>query len=289
MEKLLADVLFQQLDKSIADWLKEKAEAVKVESAATHLNMAFTIMPRKTGKQIIAIASNQQRSIQASMAGFSIKEWSIDRLSRVWLLLQVNDSDKAIYIQKIEQLFLTAEMNELVALYSALPLLSYPDAWKHRCTEGIRSNIALVLEAIMYENPYPAEWLDENEWNQMVLKAFFTDKNIDRITGIDKRANRRLAATLLDYAHERWQAGRKVNPQLWRLVGKFINQESFGDLQKVYHEGNITEKKAAVLACFQSEYAPAREFANEVSESVSITEDTSWNSLINEPLEHSNN
>ena len=63
-------------------------------------------------------------------------------------------------------------MNELVALYSALPLLAYPEAWVHRCTEGIRSNIGPVLEAIMIANPYPSENLSEAAWNQVVLKAF---------------------------------------------------------------------------------------------------------------------
>ncbi len=289
MEKLLAEIIFQQLDEQTGTWLKEKGIAVKTESTANQLYLSFAVLPRKTGKHIVALSPEQGKSIETDASGFAIKEWSIDRLSRVWLLLQINSSDKEVYFRKIEQLFLTAEMNELVALYSALPLLAYPESWKHRCTEGIRSNIAIVLEAIMYENPYPEKWLDENEWNQMVLKAFFTDKNIDRITGIDRRANASLANTLFDYAHERWQAGRKVNPQLWRLVRKFINQETFADLQKLYNEGNGVEKKAAVLACSQSEFEPAKQFANQAPEIIIVKTQTTWSSLITEALQHSNN
>ena len=89
-------------------------------------------------------------------------------------------------------------MNELVALYSALPVLAYPEIWKMRCAEGIRSNIGHVLESIMYNNPYPMQYLDEKAWNQLILKAFFTDKDINLIPGIDKRANAELARTRSD-------------------------------------------------------------------------------------------
>jgi hypothetical protein len=75
----------------------------------------------------------------------------------------------------------------------------------------------------MYENPYPSKHLDEPAWNQMVLKAFFTEKNVERITGLDERANERLASILVDYAQERQSAHRTVNPQLWRLVEKFVD------------------------------------------------------------------
>src|SRR5690606_25892594 len=103
------------------------------------------------------------------------------------------------------------------------PLFAWPAQWISRCAEGIRSNMAPVLESIMYDNPFPAEQLDENSWNQMVLKAFFTDKNVNRIYGLDARANRSLALTLSDYAHERWAAGRSVNPLLWRLMSGYID------------------------------------------------------------------
>jgi hypothetical protein len=289
MEKLLAEIIFQQLDEPTGSWLKEKAIAIHSETAANQLYQSFAMLPRKTGKHPITISTAQEKELSASLPGFSVSGWSIDRLSRVWLLQQINSTDQATFTRKIEQLFLTAEMNELVALYSSLPLLAYPESWKHRCTEGIRSNIALVLEAIMYENPYPEKWLDEGEWNQMVLKAFFTDKNIDRITGIDRRANLALANTLFDYAHERWQAGRNVNPQLWRLVQKFISQDSFADLQKLYKEGNAVEKKAAILACSQSEFEPAKQFAEQAPEISIVKTQTTWSSLITEALQHSNN
>ena len=104
--------------------------------------------------------------------------------------------------------------------------------------------------------------MDEAAWNQLVLKAFFTEKNINLIIGLDKRANLELALTLIDYAKERWAAKRKVNPQLWRLVGKFINAEIFETLKVGLQHYDQIEQRAIALAVSQSDYQPAKDYIN---------------------------
>jgi hypothetical protein len=147
------------------------------------------------------------------------------------LLIEYKEADKDKYFKILETLFSVAEMNEQVALYSALPLLPYPELWVKRCAEGIRSNIGTVLEAIMYNNPYPAENLNEAAWNQMILKAFFTEKQIEKIYGLDDRTNEELARILIDYAKERYAAGREVNAMLWYLVKKFVSEEQLNNMK----------------------------------------------------------
>jgi hypothetical protein len=280
IEHLLAEIIKQNSSGDQWNWLQEKSSPPK-NATATQLNIAFTAVPRKTGKKIIEVTLDQERHIKTLLPGFSIHEWTIDRLCRVWLLAQLNADQKDSYIRIIEGLFLAAEMNELVALYSSLPLLSYPETWKLRCTEGIRSNIGSVLEAIMYENPYPAQFLDEPAWNQMILKAFFTDKNVVRITGLDERANERLASILVDYAHERWSAHRLVNPQLWRLVGKFIDEKYIADFEKLLQEGSDREKQAAALALSESNFIPAMKLLEKAGNPYRAIRDKTltWDSL----------
>jgi hypothetical protein len=166
--------------------------------------------------------------------------------------MHLDPSDQDKYFKTIENLFLAAEVSELVALYSSLPVLAWPELWKMRCAEGVRSNIGLVLEAIMYHNPYPEKYLDEKAWNQLILKAFFTSKDMIQIPGIDHRANAELALTLTDYAHERWAAKRKINPFLWRFTSKFLDADLLDDLKKVLFEGSLREKQAAALTLVQS-------------------------------------
>lgn len=251
----IESVIRQHLDEAGWQWLEEKGPVVHTEKNAATLNSVFSFISRKTANEKLKISSEIR---EINNAALDIRSWTIDRLCRVWLIMQVDSSDKPVYLSKIENLFSGASMNELVALYSALPVLAYPESWKARCAEGIRSNIGTVLEAIMYENAYPFHWLDDAAFNQMVLKAFFADKNVDRIIGMDQRSNQELADILIDYAHERWAAGRTVNPQLWRLTGKYINAFNFPDIQRLWNNGNGIEKKAALLACSQSDFPPAR-------------------------------
>lgn len=280
LKQLLGTIIQENLAAESWSWLQEKAAAVQ-SGDISQLNLAFAAMPRKTGKKSISLSALQQQRVNELRTGLTINNWTVDRLCRVWLLLHVNHQDEKAYQTHIENLFSGAEMNELVALYSALPVLAFPGNWKMRCAEGIRSNIAFVLESIMCDNPYPAENLDEAAWNQLVLKAFFTEKPVHRITGLDERANPNLARILSDYAHERWAAGRPVHPQLWRCVGAYLNEHIFPDIQRLAKSGNSIDREAAALACAGSNYLPAKELlaADPYLRSVLDDKSISWEIL----------
>ncbi|HEX5025509.1 MAG TPA: EboA domain-containing protein [Agriterribacter sp.] len=252
-------VVKQNVNPEILNWLNDKLAA---GIGTSQFNTAFVSIPRKTGKSTIQLTGEQDKAIQVAGAGLKIQQWSVDRLCRVWLLMNADSSDKARYTRSIENLFLAAEMNELVALYSALPVLAYPEHWIKQCAEGIRSNIGDVLEAIMCNNPYPAAYLKEPAWNQLVLKAFFTEKPVEQIIGLDERSNPDLAAVLSDYAHERWAAHRTVNQQIWRCTGKFVDENLFPDIKKLAGSENELDKEAAALVCSDSSYPPARVLLN---------------------------
>jgi hypothetical protein len=249
IDGLLTRIIERNINGESYAWLLNKAADLGGKNNNDQLNIIFTSIPRKTAKKEIVIEETEAKEINAILPGLRIDHWTIDRLSRVWLLLQLEIDDKEKYIGQIESLFSQAEMNEQVALYSSLPLLSYPDAWKLRCAEGIRNNIGTVLEAIMYHNPYPSTYLEEAAWNQLVMKAFFTNKNVNNIVGLDARANANLANTLFDYVEERWSANRTVNPQIWRLTAAYFDEPHFYMIEKLFNEGGETDREAAALAC----------------------------------------
>jgi len=240
-------------------WLKDKALLISKGEDTQHFMIAFAATTRKMGKQPVRLSEEEHLEIQTIRPQLVVQHWAMDRLCRVWLLLHLDTADKDKYVQTIERLFPAAEMNELVALYSALPVLAYPERWRARCAEGIRNNIADVLEAIMCNNPYPSENLDEAAWNQLVLKAIFTEKPMLTVIGLIERSNQNLADSLSDYAHERWAAHRKVLPLLWQCVGRFINEKNFADIQRIALSTDTREREAAALACMQSTYAPAQD------------------------------
>jgi hypothetical protein len=156
--------------------------------------------------------------------------WTMDQLARVLLLQTLCETYPAEATRAVETLFDTAEMQELAALYSALPLLPQPGHWLLRATDAVRSNMGPVFEAIAFENTYPAAHFSEAAWNQLVLKCIFNDKPISRIVGLHERANDALAQHLSDLAHERWAAGRHVPAEAWLLVRKFVTETIRQDL-----------------------------------------------------------
>jgi len=280
-DSVIAAIIKRSVASEVFNWLEEKAILIREENGARHLNLAFAAITRKTGRQLIKIAEEEREITKKVHSGFSVDDWTTDRLSRLWLLMQTDASDKNNYCAKIENLFNGAEMHELAALYSSLFFFKYPEEWQQRCAEGIRSNIGIVLEAIMYNNPYPSKYLSDLAWNQLVLKAFFAEKNVNRIIGLDRRANKELALILVDYANERRAAHRLVNPQLWRLVTKFIDESNFKNIEEAFKSSDVKEKKAAALACFQSNYLPAKNLVESepVLKSEIVENKLNWNLL----------
>jgi hypothetical protein len=280
LNTFLKGILQKNLSPDAWKWLEQEGQSVRTKVEVSKFNIAFVAMPRKTGKNAVNLSMLEETALSNLRRELSIAGWTIDRLARVWLLMQLNPADKEKYIAAIENLYLNAEMGELVALYSSLPLLAYQESWRKRCAEGIRSNIGQVLDAIICNNPYPAEYLDEAAWNQLVLKAIFTEKPVLEITGLKGRMNRNLAQSLTDYAHERWAAHRPVNPLLWICVSPFIGQDNFSDIQRVLTSDDPAEREAAALACYESPYEPARRLVEQNAElKSSIEKGISWNSV----------
>lgn len=254
MQALLEAIILANCPTEGGNWLQER---MNQQTDLAYFNTTFAVLPRKTGRAIVKPDAAQKEVVQQIYPGFSINGWTVDRLARVWLLTHIDATDKEKYFNSLENMFRSAAVNELVALYSALPLLAYPDIWRKRCAEGLRSNMGDVLESIMYHNPYPAAQLDQPAWNQLVLKAIFTGKQMQWIAGLDERANRELAYILADYAQERWAAHRSVPAQLWRLSARFIDEKLFPNIKKAMTEGDEDTKRVIALAIEQSEYPPA--------------------------------
>jgi hypothetical protein len=216
-----------------------------------------SLVSRRLGKAPLALDAAGLALAEKARPDWDPSTWTIVQAARIRLLLAAaTDSDT--FGRRLDQLCATADLDELVAFYRGLPV--YPDPPRHRlrAAEGVRSNMKLVFEAVAHRNPYPAEQLPQDAWNQMVLKALFVGSTLGPIIGLDLRANAALARMLSDYAHERWSAGRPVSPELWRCVGPFASGPLLADLEKVLCSGTPPERAAAVLALRSSGDPEAR-------------------------------
>lgn len=218
LQQHIAHSLQSQLSASAWQWLAQSAEAIAA-GAPRALLTAFARAPRKTSPSFVVT-----QELPANEAGLQVHGWDSVRLVRVYLLMHIASDDREAYLQHLGDLFTYADMDEAVALYSALPVLAWPEAWVHQCTEGLRSNIGYVHDALMQANPWPARHLPESAWNQLVLKAFFNEKDMSRVIGLEARNNAALVASLTDYRAERQAAGRPVHPLIEQLIADFAAQ-----------------------------------------------------------------
>ena len=107
--------------------------------------------------------------------------------------------------------------------------------------------MSVVFDAVVLNNPYPSEWLDQGAWNQMVLKALFMERPLFRIYGLNDRGNLELSKMISNYAHERWAAGRETSPEMWRPVGEQGTISIYQDLEKLAVFDDPDQQAAAVL------------------------------------------
>ncbi|OUL24942.1 EboA family metabolite traffic protein [Nostoc sp. 106C] len=230
---LLRHWLLQELNLEAVTWLDEQREQIRNGASGRGFFTTFSAVSRYTGKKPLELNLKDLKAASVMQAGWFPAHWSVDQAARTLLLLTLPADNAEKYLHTIEQIFTTAGIEELVALYQALPLLLYPNQWQKRAAEGVRSNITAVFNAIALRNPYPAHYFDNQAWNQMVLKALFVGSPLHLIQGLDLRANPELARMLIDYAHERDRANRSVSPEILPLVSPFADVETLADLQRV--------------------------------------------------------
>jgi hypothetical protein len=251
-KNLLRQWLQGRLPDRSNEWLDGKLRQLTADPSDRNLLLAFGAVPRFTGKEPLRPTDAERAAAHQVREGWNPAAWTLDQAARVLLLLTVPADHPDRYLRTLDGLFGAAEVGELTALYLSLPLLPHPELHRSRAAEGFRTNMNVVFNAIALDNPYPAEYLDEAAWNQMVLKAIFIGSSLHRIYGLDKRTNLVLAGTLLDFAHERWAAKRPVPFELWRCVGPFMDRTTLPDVERVFNTGTETEQQAIALACAKS-------------------------------------
>ena len=256
----LFEFLKQEADSKSIEWLLLQRAKIQTESSYLKFYMAFGQASRYFKKFLLRLSDIQKYEANSLLEGFRPETWDQLQTARTYLLLHFEEKDHNSWVSNMNKLFETGDMHEQQALYAAIPLMPFQKEMKDRAIEGLRTNISSIFDAIALNNPYPAANFDERAWNQMVLKAIFLQRPLYQIEKSDERANSQLANILVDFAHERWAAGRKVMPELWRFVGPFINEENIGDIQKVLQTGDLLQEKAALLACYKSGFDKAKNF-----------------------------
>jgi hypothetical protein len=279
---LLQAWLHRQLPGDAAYWLEGQAAAARGAETDRGVFLAISLVHRRIGKADLSLSAADREAAEAARSGWRPAGWSLDQAARVYLLLAA-DGTPARVAARIEQLFATADVGELITFYRGLPLYPEQPQYVARAGEGLRTNMKAVFEAVAHNNPFPAEQFDEHRWNQMVVKALFIGSRLHPILGLERRWNPDLTRMLCDYAHERWAAGRAVSYELWRGVGPHADRAAIDDLARVLDSGGPVERQAAALALSQSLHRDAADIlGRDAALAVAVRSgQISWEALAN--------
>jgi hypothetical protein len=281
IKSFLLKVLKENTEGKSIEWLLQQKEKIENEASYLKFYMAFGQASRYFKKQALRISEEDKEKAEQLVKGFRPSSWDQLQAARSYLLLHFEENDPSSWVIALNKLFETADMHEQQSLYAALPIMPFQEEMTERAIEGLRTNISSVFDAVALNNPFPSQYFDERAWNQMVIKAIFLQRPLYQIQNADERANHNLSKTLIDFAHERWAAGRKVMPELWRFVGPFIDSENISDIKKVIESGDLLQKKAGLLACSQSDFAEAKNLLDQYPDFKSAIQkgDLNWESI----------
>lgn len=272
------DLLFAYLEGPDRRWLEDQLQTVCHPPSTRNLYMAYSLMGRKLDGKPMVPENASGHGLQLPGRG----RVSVRDLGRVYLLCEVLREDPEYFVPAITRLIQVADTGELVAFLRFLSILPRAGEFRQAAVEALRTNIAPVFEAIAMDNPYPQTYFNEQQWNQMYLKAAFMGLDLLRIRGIAERANASLARIISDYAHERWAASRPVDPLIWQPVPKFISGPLLGDVRRLLESSDLAGQKAGFLCAIQSGDPQATQWARDHELFKTYTENPfTWKDLKN--------
>jgi hypothetical protein len=204
----------------LATRCRDALPALEVDAAARFdpaaFEAGFAAAGRRLGRDLVG---GDATLPAANGAPWSIASWGLDEAGRALLLLralaQVAAEDQASFVAG---LYRGGALRERQAVLKVLAALPAPERFLTIALDAGRTSTQPLFEAIACENPYPARHFPEPAFNQLVLKAVFTEVPLRRILGLDGRRTAELARMAADYASERRAAGRSIPADLETIL-----------------------------------------------------------------------
>ena len=145
----LYDLLAARIDAKGRQWLDAKIEQLVREYSERDFYLSFNLIPRFTGKQPLALNTIEKQKMEKLRDGLDLSHWTVDQVGRNLILLYIPFDDLEFYKNTLKNLFETAGVDELVALYAGLPLSPLGEALNDRASEGIRTNMTAIPGTIL--------------------------------------------------------------------------------------------------------------------------------------------
>lgn len=252
--KQLSKILGDSLSEDTLTWVENKLDLIIKSKSAKELYLSYSLIAGK----IDPAKKPRIQGINQELKEYLIAQNAdLLQIARIYLLIRVLESDIAYFSTKVANLIQVSDTGELETFLKFLILLPNASDYKQVGVEALRTNIGIIFDAIALNNPYPAIYFNDQQWNQMYLKAAFMQRNLGEIVDVEKRANGDLARIISDYAHERWAASRDIDPMFWRPVTRFLKGNLLQDMDHLFKSKDRMENLAAALCCYYSQQPEA--------------------------------
>jgi hypothetical protein len=248
--KTIYEILRNSANQDALNWLKEKTSKLETIKSAKDLFMAYSLLASKFDKTQAVKYGTEENDI---ISYFKSHKADLLQISRIYLLTKVLEVNPDFYTPEVAKIIQVADTTELETFLRYLTILPEAERFKYSAVEALRTNISIIFDAITLNNPYPALYFNDQQWNQMYLKAAFMERDLGMIESVDERANADLTRIISDYAHERWAASRTIDPMFWRPVSKFMDNTLLSDMERLLSSEDPIENKAGALCCCNSE------------------------------------
>jgi hypothetical protein len=207
---VLEGVLRARLNDAAWTWL---ADTMGRAGDDEQLFQAYTAASRRIGSAPLGPAEVELAAARAAVPALNLAHWAGEDAARALLLLsraEVAPTRADDFTVAAVACYEQGAAREQQSWLRGLPVLPQAESFLPHAIDACRGNILPLFESIACENPYPARWFPELNFNQMVLKALFNGVSLRRIVGLQARLNAELSRMAAAYASERRAAGRSV-------------------------------------------------------------------------------
>lgn len=244
-------------------WLSSRLEPIIVNTSAHDLFLTFSIASSlfdASNKIIYPKVTECNKVLYYYLMQHNA---SLLDVVRIYVLIAALDKNTIFFSKKILQLLEISDRTELATILKYMIFFPHAATYKLKVVDAVRTNITDVFDAIALNNPYPAAFFDEQQWNQLYIKAAFLQRPLSQIMYVDERANSELARMINDLANERWSAGREIDPLIWRPVSYSMDTVTLGNIKCLLASKDLCQKYAGVLSCFYSNSVEAHNLLDE--------------------------
>lgn len=227
LAEALIDIVRNHAGPDGCHWI-ERVFATSPRFESESFTSAFAAATRRVGKRALEFGTRDLAQLRWTGGRDIPYTWTLDELLRALLLVRAASMlAPDVFQQLVEETYAYGDNRERRAVLRSFALLPQPERFVALAVEACRSSIEPLFEAVACENPYPAAYFPELNFNQMVLKALFIGVPLPRVMGLGRRITPELRRMAADYGSERRAAGRSAPPDIeWLCNQASVQREN---------------------------------------------------------------